>query len=312
MPSARAPRWRGPLLLGAFALTAPLSWGCGALDDLLSGGDGGGGGSGPATLALELQPCRSEPGLYDVSGAYIFAFETISQVSGGPLSGSQKEVITRYGALQLCQRGPQVEAQLRTCALHHGRLEDRSGSCAAQVPDVALLNALPVAHSVGEISLDGAFATIRLPWAESWGLEPGARLPEEPHGAAPLSADTPGLLDMDGDGLPGVTVRGDGPVPTTSWVARTTQASIFAQSEDGEVFIGITESQTDEAVLGGPASRWLRGIQRKSLPGSFMMVRADGALGGLQLVRAGQISCAAVIAQAGESLPDPQEESCRP
>jgi hypothetical protein len=291
----------------ALCLLGLTTTACGALDDLLGSGE-------EATEAealpvgLALSACRSEPLLYDVSGVYAARFETVSAINGGNLDGAQTEIVTRYAAIQLCQRGSTVDATTLVCAMHHSPLYDRSQTCSAQVPSAALLRGLPTVASRGFIDASAPEVGFSLPWAERWGLADTGTLPAEPNGAAQVESDV--VVDTDGDELPGVTVKGNAEVPTVAWVARLTEASLDVSAGEGIVLSGSTRSATAEVILGGPASRLLRGRSRGEGRGALDLVRVDGLDGAPRLATGGSLSCAAVVGLIGEVFAEPRVQSC--
>lgn len=301
--------WRGGLSTGLCAVLGLAAAGCGPIEDLLGGGDT----TDPENAlpeGLALSGCRSEPLLYDVSGVYAARFETVSAINGGNLDGAQTEIVTRYAAIQLCQRGTTVDATTVVCAMHHSPLYDTSQTCAAQVPTAALLRALPAVSSRGFVDASAPEVGFSLPWAERWGLDDTGTLPDEPSGAAQVASDT--VVDTDGDELPGVTLRGDAEVPTLAWVARLTEASfdVTGGSGDGIVLSGSTRAATAEVVLGGPASRLLRGRSRGEGRGTLDLLRVDGVGGAPQLLSSGGLSCDAVVGLIGDVFADPRVQSC--
>lgn len=288
-------------LLGCEALQLGASLDAGA-----PGGGGGGGSADERVAARSLEPGRC-PGsglVPDVSGVFVFAFETVSMVAGGTVAGAQPEAVTRYGVAQLCQIDDQVEAALLVCTFDQGAIVDTDGNCAAQLPGAALLAALPGVRLQGRVDL--ANQTVSLPgFSETWGLADGASVPAE--------GDTTGVADQDDDGDPGVTLYGTSAVPTQSWAARATTARIDLQVADVLTLSGQTSSQTVQSIIGGPASRLLEGRERASQPGSAIFVRADGidGAGVVDQNQDGRVTCAELGPWIGNVLPAPREPACQ-
>lgn len=306
---------RGPVAPGlapglAAGLAALGLFGCEALQlgAALDAGPGGGGGTPPeqrvAARTLEPGRCPGSGLVPDVSGIFVFAFETVSTVSGGNLAGVQTEAVTRYGIAQLCQTDDRVDAALLVCTLDQGSLRDDSGTCAAQLPTVQLLASLPGVRLQGRVDL--ATQTVSLPgFSERWGIGEGANVPAEGSG-------TDGLVDQDADGDPGISLYGSGAVPTVSWAARLTRADLALQVISPTSLGGRTDSTTTQAILGGSAERLLRGRARSPAPGTAIFVRADG-VDGAGLVdqnRDGAVTCAEMAPWIGAALPLPREAAC--
>lgn len=283
------------------------------------GGDAGSGDAGVvappdvdvrlAARALPAPRCGGSGFFPDVSGVYAGLLETASQVSGA-LPGSQAEVVTRYAVVRLCQSEGQITGELLVCGLDLSPLVDEAGTCAAEVPGEALIAALPPVTLSGAIELGGESFVLN-GFEESWGLAPGASLPAEPAGAAVVMSA--GVLDQDEDGAPGVTVEGNGVVPTRAWVARTTRATFRLRVGQGGL-AGVSEAETAQVVLGGPASRALRGRQRQGLAAEVLLVRADGQEGSARLDANGdgQLACRELAAWVGNPLPLPRAWACQP
>lgn len=291
--------------LGAWALVALALAGCGPFEPEETEG---GADEDALPAGLTVATCRPGPALIDVSGVYAARFETVAPISGGSLKGAQTEIVTRYAAIQLCQDGTTIDAVTVVCGMHHSPLYDQSDTCAAQVPSAALLRALPALHSRGLMDPSLPEAGFSLPWAERWGLDETSALPTEPAGAAPLESEA--VVDADGDEYPGVTVKGSGPVPTVAWVARLTEASLNITGGDGVVLQGNTRAATAEVVVGGPASRWLRGRSRGQGDGQLDLVRVDGRDGAPALVQSGRLTCAEVIGLIGPVFSGPRITDC--
>jgi len=260
---------------------------------------------------LELRNCPG--GAFGFEGLYAVRFESTSAVSGGGVA-AQQEHVTRYGVAQLCVEQREVAVDLLVCRMAITPvLHGESRTCAAESPGAALLAALPVAHFTGEIDMSGASVTLT-GWSERWGLHDGAELPTEPSGIEQMSGDEAaraGVLDQDGDGEVGVTLRGDGEVPTRTFVARVTNAD-FALANDGINLAGQVGSVTAESVLGGPATRLIRPRERgPGGRGSATFVRADGLAGAPDIgVGDGVVQCAEVAAWIGTELAEPPSGPC--
>ncbi len=258
--------------------------------------------------ALEIRRCAGDA--LGVSGVYAVAFETAAQVSG-PASAAQREVMTRYAVAQLCGEQYELTGRLLVCNFAQTPvLHEASRTCAAEVPSLALLAEIPVAHFRGETSLNGNEVALS-GWTERWGLLEDAELPREPGGAA--AVQSPELVDQDGDERPGITLRGDGPVPTVSWAARITSADFALGAVNGGLQ-GHTRASTRQTIVGGPAARLLRGWDRGDAPGDALFVRADGTQGSTRLDGNGDglVSCAEVVPWVGTVLPNPSKVGCEP
>ncbi|MEZ4470874.1 MAG: hypothetical protein R3F60_08750 [bacterium] len=280
------------------------------------GGGTAGGGGGPSTQdrlvarALQVARCPGSGLDPDVSGVYAVVMETVSTV-GGSLPHSQTEVVTRYGVMQLCQDEERIVGAFVLCGFDQSPLVDKAGVCATELPDDVVVAALPGVQLSGQIDL--ATGGISLTgFEETWGLAPGASLPAEPTGAAEVEAA--GLFDQDEDGDPGVTVRGNGASPTVAWLAQRTTARIALRVAGPRALTGLTTSQRDETILGGPASRALRGRVREGAQGEILLVRADGLDGSLHLDANGdgQVQCVELAAWIGNPLPPPRAWPCQP
>lgn len=295
---------RTRLSLALLALTA-----CKPLEQPLPGGEHLDGPTAPVLdRALALETCRGFDGTPELSGAWIFAFETAATV-GGTLPEAQPEVVTRYGVATVCQDGTQVAMTLLVCNLAQTPVFDESRTCAAQLPSTELLARLPAVRVYGTLGDAGPEATLVVEgWSERWGLADGAAPPPEPAGVEPVVGDA--LVDQDEDGEPGVTLRGDSSVPTIAWAARLTEAG-FALTTDGRAMVGTTRSSTAETIVGGPASRLLRGRTRRPREGGAVFLRADGRFGTprLDANQDGAVSCREMLALA-EALPAPAAAPC--
>ena len=230
-----------------------------------------------ASRSLPLPDCRGAADLADLGSVFVFSLDTPAEVSGS-VPGTQTERVVRQGVAALCMDGQGAVAQLLTCALVRTPLEDESGDCAALLPSVKLLAKLPAAVMLGGLDPAEPESTLVLQgFYERWGLTADAttlpeELPEDPTMAA-------GVEDADEDGDPGVTLKGDGEVPTTVWAVRRTQADLVLRDAGRGRLTGKTRAQTDERVLGGPASRAVAGRVYADARGDVTFVRVDGLAG---------------------------------
>ncbi len=267
---------------------------------------GADGPSGPLDKGLALERCVGTGGLPDLSGAWIFELETVASVRIGGRQ-AQAEVVTRIGVAQVCQRTRDVEASLMICDLAQSRLRDPTGNCAAELPGRALLEALPPLRARGRVDRLGPGATLTLGgWRESWGLTDGALIED---GATQVPERL--VADQDADGDPGVTLRGDGEVPTETWAVRQTWADFALEVQDN-VLAGPGGGSTTEIPVGGPASRLLADRRRQGASGRLVMVRADGTnrTETLDLNGDGVLACAE-LGRLLPLLPAPTPAGCR-
>lgn len=285
-------------------------WGCEALQlgAALDGGTQGGNGAPPeqrvAARTIELGRCPGSGLVPDVSGVFVFAFETASTIAGGNLVGGQTEVVTRYGIAQLCQTDDRVDAALLVCTFDQGSVLDDQGVCATQLPSVELLASLPGVRMQG--TLDVATQTVSLPgFEERWGVGPNVAVPAEGSG-------TDALVDQDADGDPGVSLFGSGAIPTVSWAARVTTADLTLQVSNLTTLSGRVTSNTTQSILGGSAERLLQGRTRSPAAGNAFFIRADG-LDGSGVVdqnQDGAVTCAEMAPWIGQALPAPRKAAC--
>lgn len=257
-----------------------------------------------AARSLQVARCGGSGLVPDFSGVYVFAFETVSTVGGGNLARAQTEAVTRYGVAQLCQTDDQLAAAVLTCTFDQGPLLDNTGTCAAQMPTGEVLAALDGVQLQGTVDVSTQSAVLN-GFEERWGLPPQADLP---------AAGMDGLLDQDADGDPGVTLFGNGPVPSIAWAARLTTARIDLQVGNLTTLGGRTTSDTAQRIVGGPAQRLLDGRTRTPEPGTAIFVRADGIDGSAAADqnRDGFVSCAEVAPWIGAALPLPRAPACTP
>ena len=245
-----------------------------------------------AQRSLPLPDCRGADDLAELGQVFVFSLDTASLVDGN-LSGPQPEHVVRQGVAALCMDGQGAVAQFLTCALVRTPVEDPSGDCAALLPSVAVLAGLPPAFLTGGLDPAEPESTLVLQgFDERWGLsseqvELPAVAPEDPTTLA-------GLVDADDDGDPGVTLSGDGEVPTQIWAVRRTQANLVLRDAGGGVLRGISIAATQELVLGGPAARAVGSRTYTDARADVTLVRTDG-LGGSPRAdanRDGVITCA--------------------
>lgn len=258
-----------------------------------------------AARTLEVGRCAGSGLLPDVTGVYVFAFETVSTIAGGNLTGAQTEAVTRYGVAQLCQTDDRVDAALLVCTFDQGSVLDDTGTCAAQLPSVELLATLPGVRLAGVVDL--ASQSVSLPgFEEVWGVPPGTNPPGE--------GVTAGLVDQDSDDDPGVSLFGSGAVPTITWASRRTIADLSLQVASPTALGGRTTSSTGQSIAGGPAQRVIGGRQRAGADGTAIFIRADG-LDGSGVVdqnQDGRVTCAEMSPWIGQVLPLPREYACTP
>ena len=272
-----------------------------------------------AQRALDIPTCNGTD-LSDRATLYVFELATGATVRGEGLSKPQTERVVRQGVAALCADGAQTAAVLLTCNLVRTPVEDTSGDCAALQPSVALLANLPTATLVGGTDVNDpngvgspdAPLTL-LGFDERWGLAADAddlptRAPDSPEAAA----DLPGLEDLDADKHPGVTLTGDGDVPTVVWAARQTRASLRLGADGRGNLGGRVRAVTSEVVLGGPASRAVGERTFEGADDVAVFVRADGLSGSprADANRDGQVTCIEAAALFNR-LPAPPGASCR-
>ncbi len=300
------------VMAGALAVAA-FATGCERDEPIVDAGPGTGDAAvaDPSTRSLRPRGCVAN-GWPPVAGVWAARFETVSSIRGGGLA-AQPEGVTRYAVVELCQDGLAVQATWLACEPVISPVLDNTGTCAAQVPGPNLWAALPTVVGDGALDLSGPAPVLRLVWGETWGLAEGARLPAEPSGITPVESDA--VVDQDGDGHPGVTLRGDGPVPTVSWAARITGATFQLQvGPEALILQGVTASETAQTILGGPATRALRGRRRTGAAGEALFLRLNSPSGALPIDanRDGAISCAELGVLVGSPLPLPKAGACTP
>lgn len=271
-----------------------------------------GGQAALSNAAVAVPRCRGAGGNEELSGAFVFLLESVSEV-GGSLPGTQSETVSRIGILSLCQEGADVVGVGRVCNLAMTRLRDESGDCAALQPSIAVLATLPGFEVRGQVIVDddGTSAVELAGFVELWGLSGGNALPAETVTADPDEAAPPGVFDQDLDDAPGVTLTGNGEVPTHVWAVRATALSARLGVDDPRAFEGRTASQTEERIIGGPAARAVVGRTRQGRPGRAAVHRADARFGSRAADANGDgiITCGeATVALGG--LPPPSRDVC--
>jgi len=265
----------------------------------------------PEPIEAELEArCRGGDGYMGISGLWVFAFETVSEVSGLS-SRPQAERVLRQGIAEICANDLSLEVRMRSCQLTQSPLLDESETCSSQTPDQALLAQLPELRVQADFRLDLPTAAFELRGLqERWGLEADRPIPSEPEGLELLEAA--GIFDQDEDQRPGVTLRGDGSVPSEAWAVRLTQWSMFLQMEE-QLLVGSTEAVTNQSILGGPATRLLRGRQRDGGSGGALFLRVDGLEGSDQadINENAALSCAEAEPYFTQLDPSPDFRTCR-
>jgi hypothetical protein len=245
-----------------------------------------------AARALPVPACGGAADLADVGSVFVVSIETAGEVTGN-VARPQTERVIRLGVAAMCLDGPDALAQVLTCTLLRTPIEDPGGECAALVPGAGLLAALPVMPLRGGTDVTDPEQVLRLAgFDERWGLAfDAANLPE----IAPVDPTTlPGVIDMDTDEEPGVTLHGDGEVPLEVFAVRQT-AGVLALVPDGEGrLVGRTRTQTREYMIGGPAARATGERIHAVGEGTAVFVRADGLAGAprVDADRDGRITCA--------------------
>lgn len=263
-----------------------------------------------AARALPAPACGGAADLGDVGSVFVVSIETGGEVTGN-VARPQSERVIRLGVAAMCLDGPDAAAQVLTCTLLRTPIEDPGGECAALVPGAGLLAALPVMTLRGGTDVADPEQALRLAgFDERWGLaDDAANLPEVP----PVDpASLPGVIDMDADEEPGVTLHGDGEVPLEVFAVRQT-AGVLALVPDGDGrLVGRTRTQTREYMIGGPAARATGERSHAVGEGLAVFVRADGLAGAprVDADRDGQITCAEAAALYAR-LPALPTERCR-
>lgn len=249
-----------------------------------------------AARALSVSGCRGDD-LSEIGAVHVFELATAATVSGKTLDHAQTEHVVRLGVATLCGDASEYAVTLLVCTFLRTPVVDASGDCGALLPGVALLANAPLLTGLGTIAPadvgDPSAPLIVRGLDERWGLAASAPdLPDTPP-SPEAAADLPGLDDLDADGDPGVTLHGDGEVPTVVFAARQTRIALRLEPGGRGLRHGPTEAATVEAILGGPASRAV-GVRRAE-PGvdGATFLRADGRAGSPRADANGdgQVSC---------------------
>lgn len=277
--------------LAAGVCLIPMATACGAAsedtasftDRVDAGGDAEDGvatGGAPAPDAPDAAASPTE-----LTGTWAQRQVTVSNVDV-PVVGTTRTPTVSLLLVEATPAGtPGVfDLHLTTCGITMGSDADPARTV---VPD-AFVAALPAVVRRAVIGDDGTYTVDWLTQVH------GARLADPENDALPTSADDPRVVDQDGDGRPGLTVRVTGLVDGEVYVAQRGRDRMVGRFAEGRVD-GLVEWTSEQAVLDAEVE-----LLRTPVPSR---PEADPAahVFGLRRLPAGA-TCADVIANAPASF----------
>lgn len=287
-------------LLGlALGCEAPAPGSDFAAQDLGVGGAGAAGDGGDALPPLD--PAAGEDDTGDLSGVWFGAWEAHTCLQ---MATSMENVSVTFFVDRIEHTGLRLQEQRTVCAMEIG-------------PVITMRTVIPgaVLEGMGVVTLDSTVDSLhagaRYVSGESlmlWGLDL-----EDPLSAAlPADPDDPAVLDTDGDGEPGATLRIQPSVCDMGVVQRiVTRTWGRVLSSNG--IVGTGAESNDQVVLWATSPFCKAQFPTLPAPGErnrFVMVRVDGTRGAPDLDADGDgtITCAEVMPHQARLLEVPAQD----
>lgn len=213
-----------------------------------------------------FEAARQQTPLADLSGTWAQRVVTTS-LSTVPFVGDVVSTNVSLLWLEVAQQGNALDIQARTCSVE---IESSTGMMDTIVPD-SFIDNIGISHrrAVVQPGPGGGLRFYQLRLAQLIGVE----LDDPMNGTLPESADDPRVIDQDGDGEPGMTVRVEGIISGDIYVAQRNWKVfcgdlVFGDettgSESAPRIAGNIRWGMDQRVLG--ASNGLLNRQTDSVP----------------------------------------------
>jgi hypothetical protein len=203
----------------------------------------------------------------DLGGTYVLLQQS-TVISEVPVVS---DLVTRTRSVsiqRLEHRGDRLVGTGRLCQV---KLHTSSSMVRLELP-AGLARVLPPVVTDARLEPSGADLTFR---QRESALVFGARLAKPSTEPLPRSSDDPRVLDQDGDGKPGVTVRVRGLVSGELYIAQRSISSLRG-ARRGDVFTGRVDFRTEDVVLGSTSKLLERRAKTRPDPSQsfFRMKRA--------------------------------------
>lgn len=205
-------------------------------------------------LVLALGPC---PGLGqeewpDLTGTWAL-FQVISDYWEAPLLGERSRRICQIAKIWVDQDGANlVLTSEEICTM----IFDMGTSLVQISVTPAFLNAVRIGPVKGRLSQSGKTIILEIP---EFVVVNGAILSDPDRDPLPSTADDPRLVDLDGDGKPGVTVkiRVFGLIPGETYVVQRLRQSYRGTVVENDLVRGTIFWVDEQVTLGASASFFL-------------------------------------------------------
>lgn len=193
-------------------------------------------------VAEDLTAGEVLSGAIDMNGVWA-QVQVVATLAQAPLLGTIKTRSVAVLKYDVEQDGPALLMHEEVCAL---RLETDSDLTETVVPD-AFVNALPHVSKPASVDLEAVPPTLFQPqFVELHGVE----LEDPENEPMPASADDPRVVDLDGDGHPGLTIYVTGIIDGALYIIQRNRIALDGAFEGPDKVAGLMKYEQEQVVLG--------------------------------------------------------------
>ena len=213
------------------------------------------------TLSWATVATGAQQPLPDLAGRWA-VLQVTSQIGAIPLVGERVRTSSTLALLDMEQEGLLVRAQEVACST---TIDSGTTLVKTEIPD-PFIQSLPELRWTATLEPSDAGLHFVTPWITSVN---GARLEDPESDPLPTRADDPRVVDQDGDGKPGLTVRVSimgGLIGGDVYVVQRDRSKLSGTVVSPDEVEGLVEWSSEQSVLGASDSFLLGGTAAHSDP----------------------------------------------
>lgn len=196
----------------------------------------------------------------NLSGRWAFLHVT-SQIGTVPLVGERTRTTSSFALVDVAQDGSSASGVESACFT---TIDYGTSVVAMEIPE-AFVRSMRAVEWTATLEPDEAGTRFVRPWVTSVN---GARLADPENDLLPIQADDPRVVDQDGDGKPGLTVRIVlmGLIHGEVYVVQRDRSRLVGVVTSPDAVDGLVEWTSEQSVLGASSSIFLGGAPARLDP----------------------------------------------
>jgi len=196
----------------------------------------------------------------NLTGRWAF-LQVTSQIGAVPMVGERTRTTAAFALVDMTQNALAATGRQTACFT---RIEYGTSLVTMEIPEAFILS-MPVVEWTAALGANEVGARFERPWTT---LVSGAQLVDPENDPLPTEADDPRVIDQDGDGKPGLTVRVVvmGLIGGEVYVVQRDRSRLVGVVTSPDAIDGLVEWTSEQSVLGASSPAFLGGAAARPDP----------------------------------------------